>query len=160
MNVLNLLPFLGHSSIYPVLDEFLTRNGIANRPSLKKNVEKDIDVSGTGLIIRFVFDSTKAVEGFETKSEGIFIFKNLYVALIPENKKSGSYLGLLPHGLVAADTRASAEAKLGIPKRRNKNSDNYYLDGMVWIVAFQDDKLRFVEFDLPDNGWREQGICP
>ena len=74
--------------------------------------------------------------------------------------KYWKYSGPLPHGLVAADTRESVEKKLGTPKRRNERSDNYFIDGLVWTVAFEGEKLQFLQFDLPDNGKREHGICP
>jgi hypothetical protein len=160
MNALEFLPFLGHSSIYPPFDEFLTRNGVVKRPSMKKNVDNTITVSGHGLTLSFTFGIKAEKDGFKIKSEGTFIFVKLEIAVIAQDRKDGKYSGQLPHGLAAVDTRQSVEKKLGIPKRRNPDSDNYYLDDLVWIVAYEGEKLEFIQLFLPDNGWREHGICP
>jgi hypothetical protein len=160
MSALEFLPFLGHSSIYPPFDDFLTSNGITKRPTLKRNLQNDIFADGAGISMHFSFGISGAEEGFVVKSEGTFIFRSMYIILIEEDKKDGKYSGPLPHGLLVSDTRTTVEQKLGAPKRRNKSSDNYYLDGLVWTVVFEGNKLRYIELHLPDNGWREHGICP
>ena len=160
MNALEFLSFLGHSSIYQPFDDFLTAKGIIKRPTLKRNLQNRISADGNGISMHFSFEIDATDEGFIVKSEGTFIFRDMEITLIEEDRKAGKYKGLLPHGLDASDTRSIIEKKLGAPKRRNESSDNYYLDDLVWIVAFQDEKLQFIQFYLPDNGWRERGICP
>lgn len=160
MNMLELLPFLGHSSIHPPFDEFLTKNGLIKRPNIKRDLDTSISVPGQGLTLSFAFDVDAEKNGFKVKSEGTFVFKTLNVMLIAENKKDGKYLGDLPRNLQITDNRAAIETKLEEPKRRNADSDNYYLDELVWTVAFEKEKLHFIEFGLPTNGWRKHGICP
>ena len=160
MNALEFLPFLGHSSIHIPFDDFLTNNGITKRPNIRRDLETDIFVPGHGLCLSFDFDIDAKEDGFVPKSEGSFVFTSFTITLISESKKDGQYSGPLPHGLVAADTRESIEKKLGTPKRRNEESDNYFIDALVWTVAFEGNKFEFLRFYLPDNGKREQGLCP
>ena len=160
MNAFELLPFLGHSSIHPQFDEFLTKHNISKRPSMKRNVEKTVFVPGTGLSLSFAFEVVAEKEGFVVKSPGTFIFRQLSIMIIASDKNDGQYSGMLSHGLTVSDTRSQIEKKMGSPKRRNEESDNYYLDGFVWTIAFDRDKFQFIQIDLPDNDWREFGICP
>jgi hypothetical protein len=160
MNALDFLPFLGHSSIYPPFDEFLAKNGVIKRPNIKQNLDNTIFVRGIGLCLSFQFDISAKDEGFIAKSEGVFIFTEFEIMIVTADKKNGKYEGVLPYGLTSLDTRQSVEQKLGTPKRRNEDSDNYYINDLVLTVAFKADKLKFLQFDLPDNGWRERSIAP
>ena len=160
MNALEFLPFLGHSSIHLPFDDFLTNNGITKRPNTRRDLETDIFVPGHGLCLSFRFDIYAKEEGFVPKSEGSFVFTGFEIMLIVQSKKNGRYSGPLPHRLVATDTRESAEKKLGTPKRRNEESDNYFIDGLVWTVAFEGVKFQFLQFDLPTNNLRKHGLCP
>ena len=160
MNAIDFLPFLGHSSIYPPFDEFLTANGIASRPKVGRKLETTFFVPGTGLHLSFEFAISAAEKGFEVRSDGSFIFSGFEITTIVEDKKNGRYDGLLPHGLLASDTRQMVEQRLGTPKRRNEESDNYYLNGLVWMVAFKGGKLQFIQLFLPDNNKRKHGLCP
>ena len=160
MNALEFLPFLGHSSIHLPFDDFLTNNGITKRPKINERLDTTIFVPGQGLSLAFRFDTYAKEEGFVPKSEGSLVFTSFTITLIAESKKNGQYSGPLPRGLVAADTRQTVEQKLGTPKRRNEESDNYFIDGLVWEVAFEGDKFQYLRFYLPTNGWRKHGICP
>jgi hypothetical protein len=160
MNATEFLPFMGHSSIYPPFDEFLTANGVVWRPKSGRTLNTTFFIAGTGLHMSFDFAISAAEKGFDVKSDGSYIFTGFEIAVVAENKKNGSYGGVLPHGLLASDTRQSVEQKLGTPKRRNKNSDNYYLDRLVWTVAFGNDIIEAIQFSVPSNGWRQHGICP
>ena len=160
MNALDLLVFLGHSSIHIPFDDFLTKHGFTKRPKVGRRLETSLEIPGTGLNLLFDFDISASEKGFVARSEGSFIFTELEVTLIAESKKQSTYSGVLPRGILVSDSRRVIEQKLGTPKRRNAESDNYYLDGLVWTVAFNGDKLQFIQFALPDNGWREHGICP
>ena len=160
MNALDLLVFLGHSSIHIPFDDFLTKYGFTKRPKVGRRLETSLEIPGTDLNLLFDFDISASEKGFVARSEGSFIFTELEVTLIAENKKQSTYSGVLPQGLLISDTRKIVEQKLGTPKRRNKDSDNYFLDDLVWTVAFSGENLWFIQFALPDNGWREHGICP
>lgn len=160
MNALDFIPYLGHSSIYPPFDVFLSECGIAWRPSMKRNVDKMLSVKGQGITISFCFDISAKENGVKIKSEGAFIFDRLQIMLIEEDKKDGKYTGPLPRGILPTDSRAQIEAKLGAPTRRNEETDNYYLDELVWIVAFEGEKLQYLKLCVPDDGWRKHGLCP
>ena len=160
MNAIEFLPFMGHSSIHPPFDDFLMDNGITWRPKIGRNLDTSFFIPGTGLNLTFDFGSSAPEDGFAVKSEGSFVFNEFAVTFIAEDKKNGQYKGPLPHGLVASDTRQTVEQKLGTPKRRNEGGDNYYLDGLVWVVAFEEQKLEFIQFYLPTDNKRKYGLCP
>ena len=48
----------------------------------------------------------------------------------------------------------------GTLKRRTADVDNYYVDGVVWTVAFEGDALEFLQLGVPSNGKRKHGLCP
>ena len=74
--------------------------------------------------------------------------------------KAGLYTRPLPCGLESADSRETIERKLGTLKRRTADVDNYYVDGVVWTVAFEGDALEFLQLGVPSNGKRKHGLCP
>jgi hypothetical protein len=160
MNASELIPFLGHSSIHQPFDDFLTSHGFTKRPKVGRRLDTLLSVDGTGIWLGFDFATSAIEKHMPIKSEGSFIFYELSVTFIIEEKKSGSYNGVLPYGISGADTRQSVEAKLGTPKRRNEDSDNYYLDGLVWTVGFQGERIQLVQISLPRDGFRKYGLCP
>jgi hypothetical protein len=147
---------LGHSRVYEPFNDFLTKNEFLKRPKIGKRLETLLFVEKQGLALSF--DIGAEANGVQIKSPGQFTFTSLEVTLEEENKKYGKYEGPLPRDLVSGDSAATIEQKLGKPKRINSESTNYYLDGVVWTVALQAGSLRLIQFSLPDNGWREQGI--
>lgn len=160
MNASEFLPFLGHSSIHGPFDDFLTQHGFTKRPKVGRRLETSLTVPGTGLNISFDFDISASDKGFVARSQGSFVFTELEVTLIAESKKYSAYSGVLPREILASDSRRAIEQKLGAPKRRNAESDNYFLDGYVWTVAFESERLQFIQFSIPSAGWRKYGICP
>jgi hypothetical protein len=155
MKLDDLIQFLGHSSIYLPFDDFLMQNGIKWRPSLKRDLDTDYFIKGQGLYMAFSISAEK--DGIQKKSEGNFILKQVTGMTIDEG--NGIYRGSIPFGIVQSDQRMDVERKLGIPKRRNKNSDNYFIDGLVWTFAFEGVNMQFVEINVPTNGWRTHGIA-
>lgn len=160
MLLMDFLPFLGHSSINAPFDEFLNAKGIMWRPKVGRRLDTLHFIPSTGLALSFDLAVSAQERGISPKSEGNFVFTRLDVMIVAADKKDGSYGGPLIRGLVAQDTRQLIEAKLGQPRRRNAESDNFYLDDLVWTVAFERGKLNFLQFDLPSDGWRAHGICP
>ena len=160
MDARELIPFLGHGSIHAPFDEFLTRHGFARRPRVGARLETLLPVDGTGLDLGFDFSETARERNMPVKSEGGYVFDRIEIVLISENKKAKVYKGMLPYNLNAADTRAEVEGKLGAPRRRNEESDNYYLDGLVWTAEFSGPAFSGLRIELPDDGWRKYGICP
>ena len=97
--------------------------------------------------------------GIAPKSEGAFIFSQLEILISGDDGRNGIYTGPLPYGLSANDSRDAIEKKLGQLKRRMPEIDNYFLDGVVWTVAFEEDKLEFFQLGVPTNGKRKHGLC-
>jgi hypothetical protein len=160
MDLLKLIPFLGHSSIYEPFDIFLSQNNVVKRPKIGKNLELDVFVDKEGLMLTFEFETAARDQNIQIKSAGNFIFKLIYITLIPENPKLGKYQGTLPFGLNANDSRLEVEKKMGSPKRKNDESDNYFSDGLVVTSEFESDKFQFLRLELPRDGLRKHGLCP
>ncbi|MDH0775575.1 MULTISPECIES: hypothetical protein [Delftia] len=158
MNAIELMIFLGHSSTHEPFDEFLTKNGIKSRPKIGRSLETLIPIKGQGLSMSFEIDAKG--NGIAPKSEGAFIFSQLEIRISGDVGKNGIYTGPLPYGLSANDSRDAIEKKLGQLKRRMPEIDNYFLDGVVWTVAFEEDKLEFFQLGVPTNGKRKHGLCP
>jgi len=158
MNALDFLPLIGHSSIYPPLDDLLNQNGIKWRPNVKRTLDTLHFIPGQGISIHFTIGADG--EGIKKLSEGDFIFDALQLSIIQENKKHGKYIGPLPRKLSPFDSREEIKNKLGTPTRTTKDVDNYYLDGLVWTVAFEGDSFQYIRFAAPSDGKRKHGLCP
>jgi hypothetical protein len=159
MNIADFLPFLVHSSIHPPFDEFLISQKIIWRPKVGRKLDTLHFIAGTGISLSFDLDASAKTKGISMRSEGSFVFSRLDVMIVAVDKKDGYYVGPLTRGLVAQDTSESIEQKLGTPRRRNTDSDNYYLDDLVWTVAFDDNKFQFMQFDVPSDDRRAHGLC-
>jgi hypothetical protein len=161
MNAIDFIQFLGHSSIYEPFDDFLTGQAIKWRPKAGRDLDMMHFVNGHGLVIKFEFGVSAADKGFEAKSEGEYVFSGCTVQFIAEDKKHGRYSGPMLHNLVGTDTRADVQKKLGTkPTRVLDWGDNYFLDGLVWTISFEKDKIEYVMLDLPTDGYRKYGVCP
>lgn len=97
--------------------------------------------------------------GIVPRSEGTFVFYQLEIMLLDKGQENGVYFGPLPYGLLATDSRSEIEGKLKVLKRRLPTNDSYYLDGLVWTVAFAEEKLRFFQIGVPTDGKRKHGLC-
>lgn len=157
MNAIELIGFLGYSSIHKPFDEYLTASGLKKRPKIGKSLDTIIAVKGEGLSMSFEIDAEG--EGIEPKSEGSFVFYQLEIMLLDKGQENGVYVGPLPYDLLATDSRNNVENKLQILKRRLPDNDSYFVDGLVWTVAFDGDKLRFIQVGVPTNGKRKHGLC-
>jgi len=157
MNATELIDFLGHSSIYQPFDEHLTMAGLKKRPKLGKSLDTLVAVPGEGLSMSFEIDAEG--EGIAQKSEGAFVFYQLEIMLSCNRQDNGAYTGLLPHSLLATDSRSDVERKLKNLKRRLPDNDSYFVDGLVWTVAFDGETLRFLQVGVPTEGKREHGLC-
>ena len=161
MNAIDFIQFLGHSSIHEPFDDFLTNLGIVWRPKAVRRLDTTFFVNGHGLVLSFEFGISTAEKGIKAKSDGDYIFNYLTVQFIAEDKKHGKYAGPMLHGLTASDKRADVGTKLGVaPTRRLDWGNNYFLDGLVWTVAFASDSIKYARLELPSDGHREYGLCP
>ncbi len=161
MNAIDLVKFLGHSSIYEPFDDFLTKQSITWRPKAGRDLDVTHFINGKGLVVDFDFAVSAIEKGFLIKSEGEYIFKELTVRFIADNKKHGQYSGPLLYHLAANDSRAEVAKKLGVkPTRVLDWGDNYFLDDLVWTISFENDKIEYVMLEIPRNGHRKNGLCP
>lgn len=157
MNSIELLEFLGHSSIHPPFDKYLTEGGVTRRPKVGKSLDTIIPIKGQGLSMSFEIGAQD--KGIVAKSEGSFIFYQLEIMLLNDGQDNGVYTGPLPHGLLVDDSRSAVEKKLKTLKRRLEDNDSYFIDGLVWTVAFEAEKLRAFQVGVPTNGKRKHGLC-
>ncbi|MDA8446474.1 MULTISPECIES: hypothetical protein [Pseudomonadota] len=157
MSAIELMEFLGHSSIYPPFDEYLTASGVTARPKVGKSLDTIIPIKGQGLSMSFEIGARD--KGIIAKSEGSFIFYQLEIMLLKSGQDNGVYIGPLPHGLLVDDSRSAVEKKLKMLKRRLDDNDSYFIDGLVWTVAFESEKLRAFQISVPTNGKRKHGLC-
>lgn len=158
MNALRYIEFLGFSSLHAPLLAQLTADGVTWRPSVKRDLDTTYFVKERGIVFHFVIDAASL--GIEARSEGDFIFEHLTMTIIQEDKKHGQYEGELPRGLKQSDSRDLIREKLGAPTRVTEDLDNYYLDGLVWTVAFEEGAFQFLELATPSAGKRKHGLCP
>ncbi|GKS88745.1 hypothetical protein LL962_05190 [Xanthomonas sp. NCPPB 1067] len=157
MNAIEMIGFLGHGSIYKPFDAYLTASGVKKRPKIGKSLDTIIPIKGTGLTMSFQI-SVESL-GITPKSEGTFVFYQLEIMLLDEGQDHGIYTGPLPYSLNATDSRSEIESKLKNLKRRLPDNDSYFLDGLVWTVAFEGEKLQFFQIGVPTNGKRKYGLC-
>ncbi|MGP3506555.1 MULTISPECIES: hypothetical protein [Paracidovorax] len=157
MNAVELIGFLGHASIYKPFDDYLAASGIKKRPKIGKSLDTIIPLKGTGLTISFDIDAEG--EGIVPKSEGTFIFYQLEIMMLDKGQDVGVYAGPLPYGLLSTDSRSEIESKLKNLKRRLPTNDSYFVDGLVWTVVFQEERLRYFQVGVPTDGKRKHGLC-
>lgn len=157
VNATDLMSFLGHSSIYEPFDKFLADVGVQKRPKVGRSLDTIIPAKGEGLSMSFEIDAKG--RGVVQKSEGNFVFYRLEIMLLEKGQDNGIYSGQLPYNLLATDSRGEVESKLKNLKRRLPDGDDYFVDGLVWTVAFDAEKLRFFQVFVPTDGMRKRGLC-
>ncbi|MFE8645560.1 hypothetical protein ACFX58_10795 [Sphingomonas sp. NCPPB 2930] len=156
MNAYELVKFLGYSSIHPPLEDCLDSLNVKWRPRITKSrLDTLFLIKDIGASISFGIDAED--DGVIVKSEGEFILESVEVKLISD--EYSVYKDFLPYALQAGDSREVVRQKLGAPRRVNEDSDNYFIDGAVWIVAYKEEALEFIQFVVPDDGWRKRGLC-
>ena len=162
MNAIDFIQFLGHSSIHAPFDDFLASQGIAWRPKVGGSTFNVLHlIKGQGLGMTFGLASDALKKNTNVKSAGDYVFNHFNVQFIVEDKKNGKYVGPMLHALAPNDTRAAVEKKMGTaPTRRLDWGDNYFLDDLVWTIAFKADAIEFVMLETPRDGHRKYGLCP
>ena len=161
MNAIDFIKFLGHSSIHVPFDDFLTSQGISWRPKVGRTLNTTHFIKGQGLVMTFEFANEAVEKGINLKSAGDYFFNDFTVQFIVEDKLNGKYVGPMLYALQPSDTRAAVEKKMGAaPTRRLDWGDNYFVDDLVWTIAFKSDLTESVMLELPRNGHRKHGLCP
>jgi hypothetical protein len=110
MNAIDLMSFLGHSSIYRPFDKFLAASGVKKRPKIGRSLDTIIPVKGEGVSMSFEIDAKG--RGVLQKSEGSFVFHRLKIMLLEKCQDNGIYIGQLPYSLLATYSRSEVETKL------------------------------------------------
>ncbi len=165
MDTNQLVFFLGHSSVHDAFDDFLTENGIKKRPKLSDSFPYKVASSEPGLALTFE-DSAEA-KGMARKSEGQFVFHELYVDF---DRTKGAFQGELPFGIGAARSIEGVEAVLGRPRVRRDSANpkfpglfaSYLIDGIVIQLKFADadgKALKFARIGLKENNHVQQGLA-
>lgn len=169
INAVELMKFLGHSSIHESFDDYLHQHGIKKRPDVAgKHYDPYIEVKKQGLHLVFLTSNELREEGVQAKSDGTYLFNWLDIYLKKSNGIS-PYAGPLPFGIAADFSQEQVRALLGQPKHVNAkpelgtNVDFFFVDDMVVAVKYTDmqgNAIRVINPRLPDNWAREQGIAP
>jgi hypothetical protein len=168
-NAIDLIKFLGYSSIYEPLDDYLSEYGIKKRPKIGGNTyDPYIEVKKQGLHLIFVYSGDLSEKGITAKSPGTYVFNWLDIYLTKQDGFS-PYKGPLPFGLAAQMNQSQVRQFLGAPKytfadeKWIANVDFYYLEELVLSVRYADmagNKISLVTVRLPDRQTREDGIAP
>lgn len=169
IKVNDLISFLGYSSIYEPLDDYLHAHGIKKRPNNNgKHLEESVAIKQQGLHVCFVYSGDLTEKGIIAKSPGTYVFNWLDIYL---QKQDGfaPYKGPLPFGLIQQMSQQQVRALLGHPlhvtfnTERRANVDFYHIESLVVAVKYTDmngSAISMVNPCLPDNWAREQGIAP
>ncbi|HHG6073503.1 TPA: hypothetical protein ACPWZ0_003075 [Salmonella enterica subsp. enterica serovar Vietnam] len=139
MDIIKCIGFLGYSSVFPELDDFLLSNGIKKRPQgvggadHLKTPSKDVVLSFEE---RDVFEHDSLLPA---KSDGKYIFS--YLEVHSENE------GSLPYGLTFKDSLDDLEKKLG----KNIKDNKVALPEKRTITFFHDSLLIIVFMNVKDE---------
>lgn len=116
MDVIQLVQLLGHASVHPSLDDFLSRKGVTVRPKQGNDVDPVGDTK-KGLAFDY-----RDPDGFrksigEPRSEGQFVRRGVdfYADKVDGNTGFG---GTLPFRLRFATTEEGAVPLLGVPRKK------------------------------------------
>jgi hypothetical protein len=169
INAIELMGFLGHSSIHEPLDDYLHAHNIKKRPNNNgRNLEESVAIKTQGLHVCFVTSNKLDEEGLIAKSPGTYLFNWLDIYLIKQDGFS-PYKGPLPFGLSQQMSQQQVRALLGQPPHVTfdvtwkSNVDFYFREGLVVAVKYTDmngTAVSTLDARLPDNWAREQGIAP
>ncbi len=152
MDTVELVSFLGHSSIYEPFDEFLAENGIKRRP--KKNEATEwISEEALGLSLEFEASDVYGGNALSPiRSDGRFILRS--VTFGPNFRYS------LPFGLTLAMSKANAEGVLGRARKERASlpSATFVHEGFVIVFNWNKEEPNeaFIRFKLPDIYDKEQ----
>ena len=129
MNLDQLISLLGHSSVYPPLDDFLENVGIRKRPQGEDSLTFITDPT-KAITLHFSARSTYIEDVPEgPRSEGLFVLRAIDVA--------SQFRGPLPYGLDWQQSHVQVKEIFGPPlKERGDLVCTYFAVGQVIAVRF------------------------
>ena len=169
INAVDLMKFMGHSSIHEPFDDYLHEHGIKKRPDVEgKHYDPYIEIKKQGLHLAFLTSNELHEKGVRAKSDGTYLFNWLDIYLKKEDGMT-PYAGPLPFGLAADLSQEQVRALFGQPKHVNvkpemgTNVDFFFIDDLVVAIKYTDlqgSAMRMINPRLPNNWAREHGIAP
>ncbi|WP_431257442.1 hypothetical protein ACQ86G_22760 [Roseateles chitinivorans] len=111
MDTNQLATFLGHSTVHPPFNDFLAAQGIKKRPKLSDSLPYKVASSVPGLAL--VFEDSPEAQGMARKSEGQFVFHEIYFDF---NPKKEEFVGEMPFGIGAARSLGEVQTAIGAPR--------------------------------------------
>ena len=94
MNALELIKFLGHSSVYAEFNDFLTQHDVNNRPKISRALDTIIAIQGQGLSMSFDIDAEAS--GITPKSGEHLYLANLKYDYLAMKRKTAFILAHSP----------------------------------------------------------------
>jgi hypothetical protein len=158
MNAEELLSYLGHASVEPALDDYLTGAGIDGRPSKNENTVY-VDSDDGKLTLTFqAYDVYKKESLVLPKNEGKFIFQTATF-------KRG-FQDAFPYGLGFDAAPDAVTDVLGQPGRARKlpngeQSITYFHGGCLVVVRFSASGhgIDWLSVGVPNTYNKEQGVA-
>lgn len=160
-----LVELLGHASVHPELDDFLSQNGVKARP---KGGDTPNLVSEKKIGLSFEY---RAKEDFEQsvgvpRSTGKFILREVDFGT-SKLKGYTTFAGKLPFGVSFATSESGLESVFGAPRESLAGDDEdgpqhiYCVDGKVVVVQFAlgGKSVEWLRVGLPTNADRRLGYC-
>lgn len=145
MDVKQLIEFLGHSSIYEPLEDFLLASGIKKRP---KGNEGTVWVRDKERGISMEFNASGIYDDRylqPKRSEGKFVLESI---TFEKPLDSG-----LPYGLAFDRTPKQTSLLLGQARgQHDETFASYFFDGKVVLIRWNDsgEGIKFIRFRLPN----------
>lgn len=161
-----LVEMLGHTSVHPSLDDFLSRNGVTVRPKRGNDVGRVGDIKN-GLAFEYQDpDGFRSSVG-EPRSEGRFVLCGVDFYADKVDGKTG-FSGTLPFGLAFTTNEAAVEPLLGAPRKKRAGDKKdgpqhtYCVGDRLVVVSYAvgGAGIRWMRVVLPTVYDRERGLCP
>lgn len=168
ISAIELIKFLGYSSIHEPFDDYLHAHGIKKRPNVGKDYNPYIEIKKQGLHLIFLTPGGVVENGVRQKTPGNYIFNSLDIYL-KKGDGFSPYKGPLSFDLNASFSQLQIRNNLGKPKhvtfdeKWGANVDFYFVDSLVLAVKYTDmqgSAIEMIDYRLPDNWARENGIVP
>lgn len=153
----DLLKYLGHSSVEPEFDDYLSSIGFEGRPK-KNEITVYVDSKDKSLVLTFQAYEAYVKENLVApKSEGKFIFQTATF--------HSHFQFDLPFGLKFSSSQSDVVAALGAPRKwrelpNKESSGTYFYKGILIVVRFKDggNSINWMSASNPDIYDRKSGL--